>query len=542
MLSMYRRSVIVFCCCLLFFSILFLRLGSLTQDEQLSTAGTNQSSYTLTIDQPRGYIYDCNLQPLVNTTTSYVASVLPTPRNMIDIEKNRALIKPDNLSELMQKGKPFLVESNLPQVNVSDVTVFPVAKRYRAQNQLAQHIIGYTDSAGTKGISGIEAAYDELLSKKTESSKISYQINALGKPLLGVKPTISLASERKDGVVLTIDKRIQKIVEESGSRHLNKGAIVVMDPYSGDLKAVASFPSYNIADIASAVKDDENKPLLNRAFSAYNVGSTFKIVTAAAALSSGVTPSSNFYCNGKIDVFDVTFKCHEENGHGLLNVSSAMAVSCNPYFIELGLQINPQRFLNMASDLSFGKATTLYKNYKSSAGTLPTLTELQSPAAIGNLSFGQGSLTATPLQIAQMMSSIVNEGNTTFARLVIGTTENGKSIDYYENETYPIKAMDKKVAQIIKNDLISAVMNTPKQNAKPSFTTAGGKTGTAQTGIKEGEKEVLQGWFAGFFPADKPKYVIVVLCEDAHSGNQDASPVFKEIVDSMTNPNAAIFE
>ncbi|WMJ21833.1 penicillin-binding protein 2 [Paludicola sp. MB14-C6] len=533
---MNRRSIIVFCSCLLLFSLLFLRIGSLTEDEELSTVGMKQSSYSLTLGQTRGLIYDCNLQSLVNTSTQYVATVLPTPQNMIEIKNNNVLVAPNNIDEIIQKGKPFLLESNLPFVNVANVNVYPVSKRYTPKNQLAQHIIGYTDSSGMKGVSGIELAYNDLLNTNAQTSKITYQLNALGKPLLGAQPIIELAPENKSGVILTIDKRIQAICELAGARHLKKGAIVVMDPYNGDLKAVASFPSYNPASIASAVKDKENSPLLNRAFSAYNVGSTFKITTTAAALSSGINPNTVFSCNGKIEVLDVPFKCHEVKGHGKLNLKSALCVSCNPYFIQLGLRLDPSRFLNMARDLSFGKPTQLYDNYKTASGTLPTLGELQSPAAIGNLSFGQGSLTATPIQIAQMMSSVVNKGNTSFANLIIGTTTNGKSILYTKKENYPIKAMTEQTANLIKEDLISAVMETPNQNAKPSYTTAGGKTGTAQTGVKVDENELCQGWFAGFFPADKPQYVVAVLCENARSGNQDASPVFKEIADAMTKP------
>jgi penicillin-binding protein 2 len=534
---MKHRTIGVFACCLLLFSILFLRIGSLVQDEKLATAGAKQSSYTLTLNQTRGYIYDCNLQPLVNTTTDYAATVLPTAKNMVEIMQNDVLVKPNNIDKLMQKGKPFLLKSNLSYVNVPDVTVYPVSNRYTQKNQLAQHVLGYTDSSSTKGVSGIELAYNDVLSSKTEPSKITYQLDALGKPLLGAKPIIALAPERKDGVVLTLDSRIQKICEEAGARYLKKGAVVVMDPYTGALKAVASFPSYSPSAIATAMNDKENSPLVNRAFSAYSVGSTFKIATTAAALTAGIDPETTFYCNGKTEVLDVTFKCHEAKGHGKLDLKSAMAVSCNPYFIQLGLKLDPQKFLNMISDLSFGKPTQLYGNYKTASGTLPTINELQSPAAVGNLSFGQGILTATPIQVAQMMSSVVNKGNTSFANLVVGTTPNGKSITYTQSEAYPIKAMSEQVANQIKEDLISAVMDTPNQNAKPSYTTAGGKTGTAQTGVIVNGNEICQGWFAGFFPADKPKYVVAVLCENARSGNQDASPVFKEIADAMSIPN-----
>ncbi len=96
--------------------------------------------------------------------------------------------------------------------------------------------------------------------------------------------------------------------------------------------------------------------------------------------------------------------------------------------------------------------------------------------------------------------------------------------------------MDKNIAKTLKEYMVHNVMDISGQNAKPYNTTAGGKTGTAQTGQMKGKEELLHGWFAGFYPADKPKYVIVVLAEDARSGNQDASPIFREIVDTLTAP------
>lgn len=533
---MRNKLVVVFCLCLLMFSLLYLRIGSICFDNSLLQAGVNQSSYTLSFSQSRGQIYDCRLIPLVDNERSYIASILPTPQNILELTQNMVIRPKTDITELIKNGKPFLTESTLPKVNIPQVDVFSVPKRYQ-QNQLAKHLIGYIDPSSNKGLTGIERACDAELSANSESSKISYLLNGLGQTLIGEPPSVSLAPIRSDGVVLTIDKRIQSICEQVGAVYLKKGAIVVMNPYTGELKAAVSFPTYDTDNLTDAIADEENSPLLNRAFCAYNVGSTFKLTTAAAALSQGVSEYTEFYCNGQTKVGDVVFGCHDKSGHGKIAMAEAIAVSCNPYFINLSALLDKQKFLNMASDLSFGKNNELAEGMYSAKGNIPTLEELFNPAAVGNLSFGQGSLTATPVQVAQMVSSIINDGETMPVTLVKGYTQDGKLVSKSTAPKYPIKAMDKWIATKLKNYMITAVMDTPNQNAKPVNTTAGGKTGTAQTGvIKADGEELLQGWFAGFYPADKPQYVIAIVSEDAKSGNQDASPIFKMIVDALTAP------
>ncbi|MEG2429910.1 MAG: penicillin-binding transpeptidase domain-containing protein, partial [Oscillospiraceae bacterium] len=278
-----------------------------------------------------------------------------------------------------------------------------------------------------------------------------------------------------------------------------------------------------------------------RAFSAYNVGSIFKPVTAAAALSNGMTKDHSFCCTGKIDIFDNAFGCHKKSGHGVLDLIGAMANSCNPYFIDFSKDISPEKLLMTASDLSFGKRTELCKNFFSDSGNLPTLREISSPAGKANFAFGQGELTATPLQIAQMMSAIVSGGNSIKPTLVKGYFDGTKLIE--QQRSYPIKAMEKSVADELVEELNYSVMEMQNQNAKSNFVTCGGKTGTAQTGIFKNDKEDLNGWFAGYCYDKKyktsekineiPKYVIVVLSENCDSGNENASPIFREIVDRL---------
>ncbi len=532
---MDRRLICVFCSFCLMGVLLFLRVGSLSAGGALAQTAQEQSTYSLTFDKTRGQIYDCRMLPLVGEKTHYLAACMPTPENSNDLLHCSALKSSAGMEKMLENGRPFLAVCTDPGLDIPGVTVCPVTDRYSSA-QLAQHVIGYLDSSGN-GVTGIEKAYDEFLTETSAQSVISYQVDGLRMPLSGSRPAIRYAPVQTRGVVLTIDSRIQKVVEEVGNRMLKKGAVVVMEPSTGKIRAVASFPGYQVDGLSRAVKDQENSPMLNRAFCAYNVGSTFKIVTAAEALSEGFSPSTEFFCFGKTEVLDQTFQCHKKTGHGLLNLRTAMMGSCNPYFIQLGVKLNRERFVSMADALSFGHAGVFADGVSTAKGYLPTAGELFSPAALGNFSFGQGSLMATPVQLAQMVSAVVNDGWTPAASLVEGITYGGKLVEEEKLTLSPIQAMESRIAETIRNYLVDCVMVEENQNAKPRYVTAGGKTGTAQTGqIRDDGEELLQGWFAGFFPADKPQYVVVVLAENAQSGNQDASPVFREIADALNKP------
>ncbi|MEG0691914.1 MAG: penicillin-binding protein 2 [Oscillospiraceae bacterium] len=532
---MSNRLIICFCGFCAASLLLFLRIGAIATDETLQHTANTQSTYSLTFNQTRGQIYDCKLLPFTDNEKSFVASCLPTPENLSSLLQTQSLQSAAPMGDLIDLGKPFLVRSIFPEVNIPFVNMLTIPKRY-GDNPLCQHIIGYTDSSGN-GVTGIEKAFNDRLAEHSKSSKISYKIDGLRRPLAGVKPTIDYAPILAEGVVLTIDSRIQKICEDIGATHLKKGAIVVMEPSTGKLKAVASFPSYNRNDLSSAMSDTKNSPLINRAFYGYNVGSTFKIVTTAAALTQGISPNTTFECTGELDVSGQKFGCHEKGGHGFLNLKQAMEVSCNPYFIQLGLKLEKEKFRNMALDMSFSKPSIFATGFASQKGYLPTLEELYNPADIGNFAFGQGLLMATPVQIAQMVSCVINGGGTPQAQLIEGYSSNGKLIDEKIEPAPHIKSFDNNVASLIKEYLISCVMEVSNQQAKPTYTTAGGKTGTAQTGqYSESGEEILQGWFAGFFPAEKPEYVVVILSEDAKSGNQDASPIFRLIADKLNEP------
>lgn len=535
MKQLHGRMLRIFCFFMALFSLLFLRTGGLSSGEMLAETANRQSSFTLTVEKTRGTIYDSKMRPLTGTKEKYVAAVVPSEENESRIlSDSRFLAERDTLLEKLSEGYPFLTEVSGDISDIPQVMVFTLSERYTEEN-IASHIVGYTNGDGT-GVAGIEQAYDNLLSGVSAKTTITYTVDALRRPLAGAEPEVSLAPEPVEGVVLTIDKRLQEICEEIGSKYLKKGAVILMEAASGKLRACASFPDYDPTDIAAAIADTDNSPLVNRAFSAYNVGSVFKTVTASAALNEGITPPDDYFCTGKVTIGDTDFHCYTRTGQGILDLNTAMTRSCNPYFIMLGLSCDPERFYATASDFSFGTATVFAPGLATAAGTLPSVIELSSKGACANFSFGQGSLTATPIQIAQMLSGVVNGGCVTQASLVEGTTDDGSFVSDPVEEAAPVRAVTAETAERVKEALVRSVMDNEEHKARPRYVSAGGKTGTAQTGrFHEDGTEILQGWFAGFFPAEEPQYILVVLAEDAEHGSSDAAPVFKQIVDRMTS-------
>lgn len=528
--SFQRRVIFSFGGFALLFTFLYLRLGYLTQSDALLEAAQQQKRYTLTVSESRGAIYDCNFLPLADTFSETRYAVIPSVENAEAVLDATPISRRAQVGELIAAGKPFLL-SGVGQIDAVGVEAFEVPVR-TAVPQLAPHIVGYLDSSG-HGVSGIEESFDAFLSAAPAVTEISCQLDALGHNISGLTPEIRQEAPSAAGVVLTIDSNIQKVVENVGYRLLEKGAIVVMDPYTGEIKASASFPAYTMDNLSEAVIDEEDTPMINRALLPFSVGSTFKVVTAAAALEQGLPLDAVYECTGQIDVGGQIIRCHRRSGHGKVDMIDAMMKSCNPYFIQLALQVGGDALLEMAERFGFGEKLPLSEGLYGAAGSLPAESEMINPAAVANLSFGQGDLMASPLQVTRMMAAACNGGLLVTPRLVLGTTRDGQVVT--PEATVPAKQiLSPAIASQLQSLLIHCVMVEEGQNALPENTTAGGKTATAQTGRFEGEEEYEHGWFSGFFPASSPKYVVTVLSEDSGFGNETAAPVFAEIAEEIT--------
>ncbi len=528
---MTRRIVFVFSMLICMFTGLFFKLFSLSANNSFIQASSAQSTYSLDVYKNRAAIYDCNFNSLVNSEDVIYAAVVPDS-GTFDILSGHVKSKIE-LVEYIEVGEPFVIEVDTEDIEYRGIKTFKGAKRY-SDNQTAEHVIGYLDG-DKNGTSGAELAFDEFLKEHSQTVNIRYQRNAIGQ-IMDSKDAFSSITEHRDsaGIVLTLDEKIQNIAKTAAEKLIDRGAVVIMDVENGDIKASVSLPGFSPNNISDAL-DDKDSPLYNRAFAPYNVGSTFKICTAAAALENGINPSEQYVCTGSIDVNGQIFHCHKRSGHGALDMKRATEVSCNPYFINLAMNMPNLDVVSMASRMGFGKENMLLGNCVSgSAGSLPGADDLQNSANLANFSFGQGKLLATPVQIAQMVSSVANGGKSVQARLAVGEASDKWEFSKEFEEYEPVRIMSEKTAEIICENMISTVENGSGQKAKPQHGSAGGKTASAQTGqYDENGKEKVQAWFAGFYPAKTPKYAIVVLNEDMESGGDYAAPVFKDICDGL---------
>ena len=500
-------------------------------EKNVSIAATEtESTYTIKVGECRGTIYDRNMQPLINENKELIAAAVPS---LLDRKKTAEIaIDKEEFMNKFDKGLPFTFKCTDKAIESDGLTIFEIPVRY-SQNQLASHVIGYISEE--KGADGIEYGYDSVLGEHFYDNTVSYRTDGSGNILIGDGKKTIRSDEYKKGVVLTIDKRIQKIIEESG-KDIAKGAIICADIKSGDILAMASFPYYDPLNIAVSI-DDERCPLIDRALYSYSVGSIFKLVTAAAALEQGFD-SLHYDCRGYTDISGKCFNCHKLDGHGVQNMSEAMKNSCNTYFIELTRCLDIGQLRDKAFFFGFGRENYLCAGITGSSGILPTLEELSIPAELANFSFGQGKLTATPLQITQLTCAIANKGKMPVLKIVRGLTADGEATSGIKSPCL-CTAMSEENAESLKNMMVRTVRENEDSKAKAKKISVGAKTSTAQTGrFDSSENELCHAWITGFFPARKPKYAVTVIVEDGGYGNDAAAPVFAKIADSIADLNS----
>ena len=524
---MEKRIVIAYSFFIILATALLLRVYSLCFNPFLMESALTHSSFRLDVGKTRAMIYDCNMQRLVSEETKNIASVIPSKPTLDYLMQISPKETREKLTDRAKTNMPFLIELPYKNLEYENIFTFEAPNRY-SSSQLCPHIIGYLDSNGD-GVMGIESVYNDFLREDEEDIFVSY--SKLVKPPFFKINKLNSPIDNPKGIVLTIDKDIQQIAERA-MRGIKRGAGIVMDIKTGELKAVVSKPSFFPNNIENAISKNDGS-LINRAFTPYSVGSSFKLLIALSALEQGLSPKTTFDCAGAMDVDGVNFCCHYKKGHGPTDMKKAIAWSCNPYFIKLGQQLDIAKTISLASEFGFGRESKLCEGIFSKKGILPTESELKTLPDIANFSFGQGRLLATPLQINMMTAIIANNGEKVFPRLVVGETSDGYSVKNQPQYPNSKKIVNEENAKIIKEMMVNAVENGSCINAKPRIYKAGGKTASAQTGQYVDGEEIVHAWFTGFYPAEKPKYAITILCEEGMIGGEVAAPVFAEICNKL---------
>ncbi len=522
-----QRIFLLKLCLILVSTTLIVNLALQMHNPKYFQAALQQSQFTVTAGSGEGGIYDRNFHNFVNQEILHYAVVNPSAEALQELFPHVKEISP--VLEAIRLKKPFCCQVDTEFFDCEEIHVLNVPERYSA-NPSAQHILGYT--LEHTGITGLESDYDSLLRKQIDNASVTYTMDALGNILPGAEVQISNIENLNSGIVTTLDYRIQEICEK---QPIQKGAVVVMQVSTGDILGMASFPDYTPDSLGDALSNPDS-PLINRCLYAYSVGSIFKLMTCATAYTQGLQDyRSN--CTGKITIKDQIFNCHLRSGHGIQDMQYAMINSCNSYFIQLSQLLQPALMRETAQNFGFGTQIPLSHSIVSASGTLPKMKDLNYPAEMANFCFGQGLLTATPLQITQMTCGIANDGKMPIAHLISGMTKDGKTFSQKETAPAFARAIKPDAAEYLQNLMIAAINENPNSRAVPETVLAAGKTSTAQTGhFDENGTELCHAWITGYFPIDQPEYAVTVLVEDGGYGNDAAAPVFKSIADEIMNP------
>src|SRR6266702_1450252 len=549
-------------------------------------------TFMLNVPAPRGQITDRYGVPLAQNRLSYnLVITFPTPLNFSDAQAlSYTREKIDEAGKLIGRRfrisdeailrhyrnrgiMPFEIAPNLtPQEydGIKDklppgMIVRPVYVRIYPNGKVAGQIIGYTGKTGrnpdgivdnhetiwpeTEGREGLEQTFNEMLTGKHGQYKLTFDKDGRKTSEKLIAPPVP-----GDNVITTLDIRLQELAEKALEAKAKRGAIVVVDPNTGDILALASWPTYDpnifVPSISTenfkALQDDPNIPLLPRAFrSSYPPGSTFKIAVGIAALESGlVRPDDTYECVPSIEIGNLTFHNWKKGDRGALNFIQALTESCDTWFYQVGIKTGSGPIIDWAIKLGFGAKCGIPLRGEAE-GRVPNDEYMKTTHGrrllngdIANLSIGQGDTQVTPLQMAQAMAIVANGGTFYQARLVQQVqTLDDKIVTAYQVREKKTLELSPQTLDELRTGMIDAVNGAGGTGHAASLDNVevAGKTGTAQWGPKN--KERTAAWFGGFLPANQPQYAFAALYEGdvgskVHGGSASApmiAQIFKEI-------------
>ena len=518
-----------------FFLILKLFSIQILQSPSLTAGSIHQRMVTYQLDSGRGDILDREGIPLTGvsrdiliafpfliTDSSQVKEELSGIFSREELEKieekiqttsdkKAVLIAPTENVILTQGRADKIKQKEIPGIILSQENL-----RFSPDNP-AVHLVGQLDRQTGAGVSGIELMFQKEL-KSVGPELLAVFLDGMDRvlPGLGYRHISPKESMSPLHVKLTIDSPVQSIVEEKMDRYIERGTVVVMEPKNGDILAMAS-------------RDKPPRNDLNYALQNFFPASVFKVVVAAAALEKGdFTMNSQFTCSGSIEVGSNTVDC-PHGPHGEITLSEALAYSCNPAFVEIGLEIGGSSIIEYAQKLGFSERTGLYpyphEERETKSGKLPDYDELLSPAGISNAVLGQHQVKATPLQIAQLFSTIANDGRMVSPRVVMElTTSRGVAVQKFSQDRGRVALLPSTAKQLKRMMIGVTRFGTGRAASVQGYVTAG------KTGTTDGDG---YSWFAGFTPVEYPEAVVVVYIEKSKQERNNAAFVYGEIMDEI---------
>lgn len=415
---------------------------------------------------------------------------------------------PRILSDYYDPERGRLLDREGNELAVSD----PDGSRRYLDQSLA-HVLGYLSP--TYGAQGAELVYNDLLAGKAGASWRAAFEAEFGRS----------ASEGFD-VQLTIDPAIQAAAVEGLAGR--RGAVVALDPQTGEVLAMVSVPTYDpgaIEEIGEGLLEDETSPLLNRATQGlYPPGSTFKTVTAAAALENGVIdPDTTVECFDSIVIDGFPIACDNvPQGEGTYPFRDAFTFSVNAIFGMVGVDVGWMRMERTATDFGFGSAPAF--TLETSASQLYSPGTELTDTLLASTAFGQGELLATPLQMAMVAAAVANGGVLESPHLGLRALD-GNSVAQDLRDGGSRRVLDSDVAATMRDFMVSVVDAGQAAGVAISGVDVGGKTGTAESGTG-----TTHAWFIAFAPADDPVIAVAVVVEDGGQGSSVAAPIAGAVI------------
>lgn len=500
----------------------------------------NQNNFQQIIARPdRGAIYDRNGAVLAANGADYQLGASPSlVINADEVATALAPILGQNRLDLLAR-----LEANAPYVTLAGrineaeadairahdfngIQLDPLPRRLYPQKELLCHVLGYTDFDGNGG-SGLEGYYQRELAGEAASARVN--ISPLTEQL-GV-----IAREGAD-IVLTIDRSVQQTVEQHLRQAMSdyqaeSGTIIVMNPKTGAILAMASAPCYDPNEFYNVAEGNFLNPAVSRQ---YEPGSVMKLITVAAALDAGtVTPQTTYYDSGVIQLGGYPLYNWDRGAHGTVDMTTLLARSLNVGAATLAVWMGSDVYYNYMERFGFGRRTGIDLAAEA-AGSMPLPgSSLWTETNLGTNSFGQGIAT-TPLQMIASISALANDGYLMQPYLVEEIRHDGQV--YRHEPTVLSRPIRPETAQQITAMAVNAV-RTETQSAQVEGYTIAGKTGTSQipeNGIYHPTDTIAS--FVGWLPAEAPEVAIIVKLDRPRVspwGSQTAAPAFAELASDL---------
>lgn len=556
-----RKIMIIFVAVLLLMVFLMGRLVYLMIfcSEYYGVRAENLHERERDIKAARGNIYDRNGVVLAENKTvctiSVIHSQIEDPEKVIAVLTKELGMSEETVRKRVEKVSSIeRIKTNVEKETGDAIRAYELAgvkidedyKRYYPYNELASKVIGFT-GGDNQGIIGIEVKYDEYL--EGINGKILTLTDARG---VEIKNAGERRSEPVEGddLYLSLDYNIQMYAAQAAvkvreEKQADSVSILVMNPQNGEILAMVNEPEFNLnepfalnTEIDTELSEEEKQNALNKMWrnqcinDTYEPGSTFKIITASAALEEGkVSLSDQFNCPGYKIVEDRRIRCHKVGGHGAEDFTHGIMNSCNPVFIEIGLRIGSDRFCDYFEQ--FGLLSKTNIDLPGEASTIMHKRENIGQVELATMSFGQ-SFQITPIQLATTVSSIINGGNRVTPHFGVETKNAEGEVTHTFVYGQKEHIVSEETSTTMRYLLEKVVSEGSGKNAALEGFSIGGKTATSQT-LPRSEKRYISS-FLGFAPADDPQVLALIIINNpqgVYYGGTIAAPVCRDLFSNI---------